>query len=481
MQQSNSVSAAPKAGIELHGLDNAVLTEADIVLKVNNVGFDSLVPLSQIQTQADKDRYGAQGYSAILTESEFHQVLPGVDTSKVWLTPSLGRPLLYYNPDTLATACYLEHALLPGKQTPSAVEQLIQHMEVAVAKKDFRGSIQALPEAMRMEYFNLLLEKYPDDIQNIPGLFRLFLGNYLSVSYGFDRIRPETFRTIMALRPPEQAQTVQEELAGFPNPIRIYRGGGSGVSLPPEKAFSWTTSIQEALFFAGRLGPQSGYVATATVPKDKVIYSLMNSGEKEVIVFPEDVHIEDTLHLSSLEELQAVIQNAVPMYHYYRDMLTGLEFALDSDQHGRLHTARVLLLTLTVAELLRLPASDRHILSLAAIYHDTQRDNDGEDRVHGKYSAEYYRRNTKNVDPIVSFLIEYHCRPDEEGYAAIRASRKLSKNRTRVTRLFDVFKDADALDRVRFGLTDLNLNQLRNPEAKTLPLFAMQCVEYIEI
>lgn len=470
-----------EAKVEYNYPEDTSMTAADILLSIKNVGFDSLLPLKKVQAPEDLDKYTQQGYPMLITETEFHQLLPNIDTNKIWITPSLSRPLLYYNPDTLAAAGSLELIRIPGGQPASQIEALVQHMEDAVAEKDFRGSIQALPEAMRMEYFNLLLEKFPDDFQDIPNLFRLFFGNYIAASYGFDRIHPDTFRTIAALRTPEQAQEVQAELAEFPDTLRIYRGGSSDISLAPERASSWTTSIQSALFFAGHLGSKAGYITTGTVPKDKVIYVQMDSKEKEVIVFPEDVHIEGTLHLASLEEIHPTVKEVVPMYHFYRGMLSTLDFEMDSDQHGRLHSARVLLHTLVISELLHLPASDRHILSIAAIYHDSKRNNDGEDQVHGQYSAAYYRSVTHKYDPIVNFIIEYHCRPDEEGYAAIRGNHELSKRRTRAKKLFDIFKDADALDRVRFGLYDLDMNQLRNPEAKTLPLFAMQCVEHIEI
>lgn len=86
-----------------------------------------------------------------------------------------------------------------------------------------------------------------------------------------------------------------------------------------------------------------------------------------------------------------------------------------------------------------------------------------------------------DIDPLVEFIIEYHCRPDEEGYQAIQNTRELSKRRTKSRQLFDIFKDADALDRVRFGLQDLDINQLRTPEAKLLPLFAHVSVRMITL
>ena len=53
--------------------------------------------------------------------------------------------------------------------------------------------------------------------------------------------------------------------------------------------------------------------------------------------------------------------------------------------------------------------------------------------------------------------------PDEIGRAEINK---------RYLKLFDIFKDADALDRVRLGIRDLDINQLRTPEAKSMTMVA---------
>lgn len=51
-------------------------------------------------------------------------------------------------------------------------------------------------------------------------------------------------------------------------------------------------------------------------------------------------------------------------------------------------------------------------------------------------------------------------------------SSGLNKKRDRVELLYKVFKDADGLDRIRFGIRDLDLNFLRLPVSKTLTLVA---------
>ena len=73
--------------------------------------------------------------------------------------------------------------------------------------------------------------------------------------------------------------------------------------------------------------------------------------------------------------------------------------------------------------------------------------------------------------------------PDEEAYQHIRNNRVLSKNRSRATKLFNIFKDADGLERIRLdgALKELDLNQLRTEKAKTLSLVARICLEQVKI
>ena len=160
-----------------------------------------------------------------------------------------------------------------------------------------------------------------------------------------------------------------------------------------------------------------------------------------------------------------------------------MDFAQRSSIHGKAHEARVLLLCLILSHLLDLPMSDRKVLAAAAIYHDTQRTHDWVEPEHGKASKEYYHDNVSSPDPLVELLVEYHCLPDEEAYRHIRNIRVLSKSRSRATKLFDIFKDADGLERIRLdgALKELDLNQLRTEKAKTLSLVSRICLEHVKI
>lgn len=215
--------------------------------------------------------------------------------------------------------------------------------------------------------------------------------------------------------------------------------------------------------------------------KDVIEAFLDDRRESEIVVAPEHVNVLNCISIKGLEFIKPILPEITPMYHKYRDQMETLAFAHDSDVHGHEHEARVLLLSLIIAHHLDLPMRDRKILAAAAIYHDTQRTNDDVDPTHGKAAKAYYQSFCPAPDPHVSFLCEYHCLPDEMGFKEIRNNRKLSKDRSRSQLLFDIFKDADALDRVRFGLRSVDLNQLRLPISKELSLVARICLEQIKV
>ena len=72
-------------------------------------------------------------------------------------------------------------------------------------------------------------------------------------------------------------------------------------------------------------------------------------------------------------------------------------------------------------------------------------------------------------------------RSDAEGYAEIGKKPILNAQKERVTMLYSIFKDADALDRVRLGIRDLDVNQLRCSESHHLTLVARICLEQIKL
>lgn len=149
--------------------------------------------------------------------------------------------------------------------------------------------------------------------------------------------------------------------------------------------------------------------------------------------------------------------------------------------HGTAHCERVLLYALMLGE--KIFGADPDALAAlahAAVFHDTRRQDEYLDRGHGARASVYYRQFCdSNPDitfyPEAEYMMRYHDIDDEVGRKAI-IGRFGPENSGRVLKLYDVFKDADALDRWRLGSRGLDPRYLRTPEAGSLVGFAHETV-----
>lgn len=462
------------------GGDTVTLDE--LLLNVNAVSFEDIVCQTAIQTEEDKEEYGSRGYSIQLTQSEFEEKFNGIDPTCIYYTPSVSMNCIYFNKTTLAVTPFHVDFFLAGvgRSTVEGAKRAIAQVEAEVAEHKYIGSVLALADGMRLEYFQKLIEVKGTDI---PNLYELFFDFYTQSDYGFNNIDPTTLQAILNSKTPQEKEETANQLKDLPDTLIIYRGGNTN-STPYANAYSWTLDINIANFFAVRRGKGPGYIVTAEVDKKDIIEVLFDArSEQEVIVDPKNIRVIKETIIPGLDLLEEVLPIVAPMYHKYKDMMEELDFAQRSSIHGKAHEARVLLLCLILSHLLDLSMSDRKVLATAAIYHDTQRTHDWIEPEHGKASKEYYHDNVSSPDPLVELLVEYHCLPDEEAYQHIRNKRVLSKNRGRATKLFNIFKDADGLERIRLdgSLRELDLNQLRTEDAKTLSLVARICLEQVKI
>lgn len=452
------------------------MTLDDLLLNINNADYASLICQTAVQTQEDLSALQEKGYQVSLTEQAFREKT-SIDPSCIWYTPSISHSCLYLNQETFAAAPFHMELFSAGLYSGDSLFRMIDEREKEVANNDFYSSVSTLPDGMRMEYFNRLVQEKGA----FPGLYPLFFTTYLHSDYGFGAIDSETISAILASKSDSEKAQTADKLQSLPPVVKVYRGGNSA-STPAERAYSWSLDINIANFFACRRGIGAGYITEAEVRKEDILEAFLEDrNEQEIIARPQDIHILQTHPVKGLDTIGPMLSTLAPMYHKYLSQMRDLDFSQTADAHGPEHAARVLLLTLTLAELQGLSARDRKVLATAAIFHDTCRPDDREDITHGSAAKTYYQSVSASPDPFVSFLCEYHCRPDAEGYHEIINNRALSKDRTRARRLFDTFKDADALDRVRFGLNNLDLHQLRFPVSKSLSLAARLYHENVKL
>ena len=132
------------------------------------------------------------------------------------------------------------------------------------------------------------------------------------------------------------------------------------------------------------------------------------------------------------------------------------------------HVERVLLFALLLGRELEVPSEDLDALALCAVFHDTRRHDDDLDVGHGDRAAAYYREyeteRGRTPDDRVARIIARHDRRDEVSEEKFREEG--ADDETLL--LYRIFKDADAIDRCRFGPKALNERYLRTSAARSL-------------
>lgn len=152
----------------------------------------------------------------------------------------------------------------------------------------------------------------------------------------------------------------------------------------------------------------------------------------------------------------------------------------DSVIHSTAHSERVLLYALLMGH--RLLPGDAYALEVlghASIFHDTRREDDGTDRGHGGRAADFYEtfcseHGGLSYHPESACLMRYHDLDDTFGKEAIAAL--FAEQAEWVLLLYQIFKDADALDRYRLSPRGPHPKYLRTDAAFDLLGFAQLLV-----
>ena len=154
-----------------------------------------------------------------------------------------------------------------------------------------------------------------------------------------------------------------------------------------------------------------------------------------------------------------------------------VEFWLkDSEIHTKQHCSRVLYYALKIAEARGLSEEAKECLAKASVFHDSRRQDDWLDVGHGQRAADYYKEYCEeqgvSFDQKVYGIMAYHDRNDELGIAYFEENG-LEDGKE----LYAIFKDSDALDRMRIAWNGLDVRYLRTEQAKGMVAFAKEIIE----
>lgn len=155
----------------------------------------------------------------------------------------------------------------------------------------------------------------------------------------------------------------------------------------------------------------------------------------------------------------------------YDNLIKEDLFLLPYGVHGISHARRVLYLACNLAKYYKLTEREWHMLAIACCYHDIGRTNDLYDELHGLKSVRKLTKLGLDTEAcltdmeahVVNILIVYHALPDE--YYPFKKNERWQL-------LYQILKDADGLDRMRFG--DLDTKYLRLDQSKELVDFELR-------
>lgn len=444
---------------------------SDVILHSRNMAsFSTLLPLSSVQTEEQKEKANLEGYQVGYTYAEFTSKFPSVNPNHIYFCLGFD-PVCYWDSEKLTIFIIHLHRTHFMSPTDSTLEEYvasgIRTITALSAKNQYDIIANTLSDRMRIEYLAILAKR------QITDLYEVFLNIYPHADYGSDAIDLEVMNLIIKSKTDQQKARTEQALQAYPEVLTVYRGYGSK-STPLDKAFSWSLKSKVANFFASRLSSDVAGFYEAKVKKSDIIEYLDMSNEAECIILPDALFDIKNREFYGASWLSNIDSDFIDEYTNYRNTANyqKIRFLIKSDIHGRGHAERVLFHSLLLAKEYHLSLKDKRVLAEASLYHDVGRKNDRVDDSHGRRSAEIYAKARKSYDPAITFLMKYHCLPDEDGYECIRTTPELAAQSERVTTLFRIFKDADGLDRVRLGHDQLDVTLLRTDIAQKLPIIA---------
>lgn len=465
------------------------MTIGDILIQTNQANLDTMLPLTAVQTSADIERYYKEGYSVGMTASDFAKKYPRLPIERIYAAHNMLASFYYCELDNPIVPIVLSLNIYGGKRLAmnGELDEKFQQRVLDTAEKISSGNISfirsylfSLEDSLRVS----VLSKYIELSNPGEDLYVLFLDLYRTSDFGFSSLSENGLQKVFAGKSQKQKQDTEKKLSSLPDVVTIYRGEGSK-STPYEKSFSWTTSYKAACFFACRIPSlENSRIITAHVSKCDIIEYFPNDEEKEVLVPPAAVKDRKVDTLYGINALTDEIQAFYPLYQRYRSRISTLYDAYgraNDEEHNAEHTLRVLFDALLLVQVqgIALTKKEFHQLCDAILYHDIGRTNDDVDDSHGAKSRDIYYDTASDCNSATAFLIEYHCLDDRKALADLKVSN--IRDKERVWLLYTILKDADALDRVRFGMRAVDPKYFRNEITHKLLPTAQSCVGQLKL
>ena len=437
----------------------------EIFQKANTGNINDLIPIKSIENPFE---YFQISETDLLPTYEKVCELYGKDIADdCYYFDGLIPEVVYFNKET-----YVIVKLTGAILTQISKEELrkqINFLAVDIKKDGLEKHQFLIPSEFQMSLMDYYLSTH--SIQD----YSSFIDMYAHNEYNFSQLSRDKLNLIFQQPHKKIGQKFIETL---PETVTIYRGEGDK-STPVEKALSWTLSKEVAFFFACKNSNTGSSIYKAQIKREAILDYLDDRNEEEILAFPEDVKILNKVDLPSVMEVSDTYPQEFANVQYvfqhiceeYNEIIKGI---LDKTfEHGINHLYRVSILSGMIHELVREDYDDLNDTTLihvmmAGLFHDIGRENDDEDTKHGKRSIELLDKHHIHISKDMCQIIEYHCIDDSQ----------FPQSSPKIQIMYQILKDADALDRVRFGIRALDTSYLRVETSQSLVFFAHQLLSY---
>jgi len=420
---------------------------------------NSLIPLGKLEDSPFKP----SGFALASVQNQIYK--EGLNPEDFYFNPnSKELPYCYYRGMVL-----LEFQTIHNKigEIKALIGRLQKDLTESVAKRDFDRFLSLVDNRLApdlfMEVFNFIADQ---------DKYRLFERIWRFNENSHSVFTEEFIKKAGKYKGVTSTQPVADE-KGY---VQVYRSHNSE-DISPENASSWTVDVNIAIMHALPFDPVPD-IYQGRIHRDYIIAYDNNRSKKELRVKPLKIKQLEVMDLINLLEFDKELRTSgtLEQYDSYSKQIDTGWFHNPEGIHALSHTKRVLLLSLIISYLEKYSEEDKSLLCLAAVYHDIGRINDGYDPDHG--IASYDKLIKENIIEladnqeleILKFLIHNHAIPDQSAYKKLNHYKLIDVDRT--LKLYDAFKDADGLDRVR--IKDLNPEYLRTASAHRLLLAAHQ-------
>lgn len=150
-----------------------------------------------------------------------------------------------------------------------------KYLKEALDKKDYERFFSMIDKPRRLHWFSRLC----DDME-LNEAKLMFKDIYSSIEYGFSVISKDMIKKYLYNDDLDRSQ--------FEEIVTIYRGEASK-SNTYDKAYSWTTDIKIAEFFANRFNTNDKRIYEAKIKREDIIDYIENRNESEVILIPDNL------------------------------------------------------------------------------------------------------------------------------------------------------------------------------------------------